>query len=108
MSECLGGLVVDPEPDIILTRGHTNTKWHPLQHAVMKCIDEIAKIQGGGAFKDPATVNRANDDKRRISIDIDGTAIEQESGAPIEKRSKIESYLCTKYDLYMTHEPCIM
>ena len=108
MSECLGGLVVDPEPDIILTRGHTNTKWHPLQHAVMKCIDEIAKIQGGGAFKDPATVNRANDDKRRISIDIDGTAIEQESGASIEKRSKIESYLCTKYDLYTTHEPCIM
>lgn len=116
MSECLkimilptvGGLIVDPEQDIILARGYTDTKWHPLQHAVMKCIDEIARLQGGGAWKDPATVNRTSDNERIISVDIDGTAVEQESGGPVKKRSKVESYLCTKYDLYTTHEPCIM
>ena len=103
----VGAVIIDPDSDSILARGHTDTARHPLKHAVMKCIDEIARLQGGGVWeKDTSIIERTND-KETASVGID-YATEQLVEAPPKKRSKKESYLCTKYDLYTTHEPCIM
>ena len=41
--------MVDPLTDTVLAKAHTSTD-HLLQHAVMKCIDLIAELQGGGAW----------------------------------------------------------
>ena len=44
---------VDPRDDrVIATASDHSQCCHPLQHAVMACIDEVARAQGGGAWTD--------------------------------------------------------
>ncbi|XP_020788947.1 probable inactive tRNA-specific adenosine deaminase-like protein 3 [Boleophthalmus pectinirostris] len=85
----VGAVIVDPNTDKIIAISHDCSKDHPLQHAVMVCIDLVAKSQGGGCCsyeKYPGC--------KFISPDL-------ENGAP-------QPYICTGYDLYVTKEPCVL
>lgn len=42
-----GAIIVDPVSSSIIAKSHTNDT-HPLQHAVMKCIDLVSRQQDGG------------------------------------------------------------
>lgn len=95
---------------------------HPLKHAIMVCIDEVARSQGGGAWPgSPAprgggevvvATSRAEatpggkglEDERTVSLTRD------DSEPPLAKRIKCaeNQYLCTGYDAYCTTEPCVM
>ncbi|XP_041806496.1 probable inactive tRNA-specific adenosine deaminase-like protein 3 [Chelmon rostratus] len=93
----VGAVVVDPAAERIIAVGHDCRGHHPLHHAVMVCIDLVARSQGGGCYsfdRYPACrfTSPASD---TIQKTPDGEASSQ-------------PYICTGYDLYVTREPCVM
>lgn len=113
-TNAVGAVMVDPLTETVLAKAWTSTNHH-LQHAVMKCIDIVSASQGGGAWnKENASqlqsCQRAkqcdsivHQQGQQLPIDISNN-----DELPAKKCQKTESYLCTKYDLYTTVEPCIM
>ncbi|KAM4608439.1 putative inactive tRNA-specific adenosine deaminase-like protein 3 [Polymixia lowei] len=100
--EAVGAVVVDPRAERVIAVGHDCRGDHPLHHAVMVCIDLVARGQGGGAYsfdKYPAcrftspspTSTPTSENLRNTSAVEDG-----------------QPYICTGYDLYVTREPCVL
>lgn len=46
----IGCVIVDPSTNVVVARSRDRRQVHPLQHAVMLCIDRVALTQGGGAW----------------------------------------------------------
>lgn len=94
---------------------------HPLRHAVMACIDKVARSQGGGAWSGcpdpqggevvvPTSRAEATPGGRGLKYECTVPLTGDESEPPLAKRIKCteSQYLCTGYDAYCTAEPCIM
>lgn len=100
----VGAVMVDPASDQILATAHDCSRGtHPLHHAVMVCIDLVARGQGGGAHNFdpfPACQFTAPD-----SASNSASLIQANASSPEQKG---QPYICTGYDLYVTREPCIM
>ncbi|XP_029315636.1 putative inactive tRNA-specific adenosine deaminase-like protein 3 [Cottoperca gobio] len=95
--EPVGAVVVDPATERILAVGHDCRGDHPLHHAVMVCIDLVARSQGGGCYpvdRYPAC---------RFTSPSSDTF---QNGPGAEASS--QPYICTGYNLYVTREPCVM
>lgn len=86
---------MDPGTKLMITQGHTDPS-HPLKHATLLCLDQLASIQGGGAWNQPSQANSEDRDSGMGS-----------KCPPPVKRAKMQ-YLCTGYDAYCSVEPCIM
>ncbi|KAM6978692.1 putative inactive tRNA-specific adenosine deaminase-like protein 3 [Tautogolabrus adspersus] len=96
--EAVGAVVVDPVEERIIAVGHDCRGYHPLHHAVMVCIDLVARSQGGGCYSFdgyPACSFSPAPNSDTISKDPDTEASSQ-------------PYICTGYDFYVTREPCVM
>ena len=46
-----GAVIVDPVMKRVIAQASADTD-HPTRHAVMVCIDQVARGQGGGAWSD--------------------------------------------------------
>lgn len=57
MQPSVGAVIVDPATKEVVARAHTNPD-HPTRHAVMLCIDNVAKRQGGGAWCNTSKVQK--------------------------------------------------
>ena len=49
MQPLVGAVIVDPATKEVVAVAHSDPD-HPTRHAVMVCIDGVAKRQGGGAW----------------------------------------------------------
>lgn len=102
--EAVGAVMVDPTTERIVAEGHDCRGDHPLHHAVMVCIDLVARSQGGGAFSFD----------RYPSCSFTRTPTQQTdtrpptAGPPDPQPQAWQPYICTGYDLYVTREPCVM
>ncbi len=88
----VGAVIVSQSNGEVIALGHTKPN-HPLKHAVMESIDNVACAQSGGSQLLPSDL---------LQSPID------DSISSCAKKAKLQKYLCVGYDIFATVEPCIM
>uniref|UniRef100_A0A7S2KKU2 CMP/dCMP-type deaminase domain-containing protein n=1 Tax=Bigelowiella natans TaxID=227086 RepID=A0A7S2KKU2_BIGNA len=98
----IGCVIVDPKSNRVVAKAYDRRRrrteitsgeascGHPLHHATMNCISAVAEYDRA---KWPPNEQR----KRR-----------RDDGSGVEDALSSKPYLCTGYDMYVTHEPCVM
>lgn len=125
------GICVNPKIGRVAAVGMGKSNVHPMMHCPMVLIDNVAVSQNGGVWHS----SRAHPDTGENDLILSGIESDYSRclhdkfndikfGAqpikPIESMlldntsphednlAKYGPYLCTGYDIYLTHEPCIM
>ncbi|KAI7861613.1 cytidine deaminase-like protein [Spinellus fusiger] len=97
--------IVDPVSlQIIAEATDTRTETqHPLHHAVMNCINAVAAKE-----KESSLLLGSHRPKRKAHEMAVDDSVDITLAAPTIEEKITGVYLCTGYDIYITHEPCAM
>lgn len=129
------GLAVDPTTDRLIGFG-VRTQQHPLMHSAMVLIDMVARSQDGGAWAELNETEKPHNSQDEKSFNYSGIShtvrdviakhfpkfkfgaqpsttnvredLNIDCNASANNLLKYGPYLCTGYDIYLTHEPCTM
>jgi tRNA-specific adenosine deaminase 3 len=113
---CNGAVIIDPATGAVIAAGRDASLpatgafagWrqggvgaHPLRHAVICALDAAAR-RDLATYAAPTTAQAAN---QLQGLDAAGVKRKHEETAAT---SAARPYLCTGWDCYVTHEPCLM
>ena len=113
---CNGAVIVDPATGDVVAAGRDASLprpggfagWrgggagaHPLRHAVMAALDEAAR-RDLATYRAPTTAQAASE---LLGLDAAGVKRKHEESAAA---AAPRPYLCTGWDCYVVHEPCLM
>lgn len=132
----VGVVIIDSQSGQVISVAQDCRLEHPLQHAVMLAIDNVASRHGGGAWiqnkllsckkpfyeecrKSSSSTNMIREelsvvtDKKnesfRVNEDTKNTSLKTLSSEKTEAFiSSNGTYICTGCDVFITHEPCMM
>lgn len=62
LQNAVGAIVIDPVDGAVVASSHDLQHEHPLQHAVMTCIDLVSRSQRGGAWESTGNYLTVNED----------------------------------------------
>lgn len=130
------GIAVDPATDRLIGFGVVRTHQHPLMHSAMVLIDMVARSQNGGAWKELNETEQLHNSQANNAFNYSGISnnvrelikkhfptfkcgaqppitnaqvqLNTDNTVGSNNLLKYGPYLCTGYDIYLTHEPCTM
>lgn len=96
-------LIVDPRSDTVVASGIDTRDSHPLAHSVLNAIKNVSKRQ----LKEFKSTHDDLDDVLNQFLRANSNKYEllEEN---FRKSLNKDDYLCTNYNIYMSHEPCSM